>query len=178
MTDLLLKDFDLHEFNQWMLNIQKASEGLNFVLKKIKEIGYEENTLNDWLKNPDMICKENLSEEDIDFKSINVAFLRKEIYRIHDWLTSYGLRPEDLFEIKNGEVFISEFAEHSYFMCNASYLDSGEEALSILYDICYSLMKLKQYGINLHLLQDLLVGKERYDVDMKAFEKFVESNGI
>lgn len=178
MSDLLIEEFDLSEFNRWMLNIQKASEELNFVLKRVKEIGYEENALNDWLKNPDMICKEYLSAENVNSKSINVAFFRKEIYRIHDWLTSYGLRPEDLFIIENGEVSISKLAEHSYFMCNASYLDSGEEALSILYDICDSLMKLKQYGINLYMLQNLLVGKEIYDVDMKAFKKFVENNGI
>ena len=39
-------------------------------------------------------------------------------------------------------------------------------------------MKLKQHKINLHVLQDLLVSEAEYKVDMKAFEKFIESNGI
>lgn len=171
MADLLLKEFDLSEFNRWMLNIQKASEDLNFVLKRIKEIGYEENALNDWLKNPDMICKEILSEEDTDLKST--------IYRIHELLTSYGLRPEDLFEEKNGKIVISEHAEHSYFICNANYLDSGEKVLSTLYDISDSLEELKKHGICLHSLQYLFVEKDgKFDINMENFKKFIEDSEL
>ena len=198
MADLLLTEFDLQEFNEWMLTIQKASKDLNYM-------GYEKITLNELLKNPGSICKEILSEENVlsrifekrqvgifdlenpDYdnclkevrsKSIRAAHLRKRLLRVYELLISYGFRPEDLFEEKNGKVVISQRVEHSYFSRNASYLDSGEEALSILYDICDSLMKLKQHKINLHVLQNLLVSEERYKVDMKAFEKFVDSNGI
>lgn len=37
MSDLLLAEFDLQEFNEWMLTIQKASEDLNYILKKSEE---------------------------------------------------------------------------------------------------------------------------------------------
>lgn len=205
MADLLLTEFDLQEFNEWMLTIQKASKDLNYILKKIRGMGYEKITLNELLKNPGSICKEILSEENVlsrifekrqvgifdlenpDYdnclkevrsKSIRAVHLRKRLLRVYELLISYGFRPEDLFEEKNGKVVISQRVEHSYFSRNASYLDSGEEALSILYDICDSLMKLKQHKINLHVLQNLLVSEERYKVDMKAFEKFVDSNGI
>ena len=157
MSDLILTEFDLQEFNEWMLTIQKASEDLNYILKKIRGMGYEKITLNELLKNPRG---------------------RKRLLRVYELLVSYGFKPEDLFEEENGKVVISQRVEHSYFSRNASYLNSGEEALSILYDICDSLMKLKQHKINLHVLQNLLVSEERYKVDMKAFEKFVDSNGI
>lgn len=205
MSDLILTEFDLSEFNKWMLTIQKASEDLNIILKSIKEMGYEEITLNDLLLVPEAVCNDFLSEKGIsgrifdekhvdifDFenpnyndcideanlKSLNIVHLRKKLYRVHELLASYGFGPGDLFEEKNGKVVISQCAEHSYFSCNASYLNSGEEVLSILYDICDSLMKLKQHKINLHVLQDLLVSEAEYKVDMKAFEKFIESNGI
>ena len=205
MSDLVLTEFDLQEFNEWMITIQKASEDLNYILKKIRGMGYEKITLNELLKNPKGICKEILSEENVlsrifekrqvrifdlenpDYdnclkevrsKSIRAAHLRKRLLRVYELLVSYGFKPEDLFEEENGKVVISQRVEHSYFSRNASYLNSGEEALSILYDICDSLMKLKQHKINLHVLQNLLVSEERYKVDMKAFEKFVDSNGI
>ena len=205
MSDLILTEFDLQEFNEWMLTIQKASEDLNYILKKIRGMGYEKITLNELLKNPRGICKEILSEKNVlnrifekrqigifdlenpDYdnclkevrsKSIRVEQLRKRLIHVYELLVSYGFKPEDLFEEENGKVVISQRVEHSYFSRNASYLNSGEEALSILYDICDSLMKLKQHKINLHVLQNLLVSEERYKVDMKAFEKFVDSNGI
>lgn len=31
MSDLILTEFDLQEFNEWMLTIQKASEDLNYI---------------------------------------------------------------------------------------------------------------------------------------------------
>lgn len=37
MADLLLTEFDLQEFNEWMLTIQKASKDLNYILKKSEE---------------------------------------------------------------------------------------------------------------------------------------------
>lgn len=37
MSDLILTEFDLQEFNEWMLTIQKASEDLNYILKKSEE---------------------------------------------------------------------------------------------------------------------------------------------
>lgn len=45
MSDLILTEFDLQEFNEWMLTIQKASEDLNYILKKIRGMGYEKITL-------------------------------------------------------------------------------------------------------------------------------------
>lgn len=33
MSDLVLTEFDLQEFNEWMLTIQKASEDLNVSLR-------------------------------------------------------------------------------------------------------------------------------------------------
>ena len=192
MSDLILTEFDLQEFNEWMLTIQKASEDLNYILKKIRGMGYEKITLNELLKNPRGICKEILSEKNVlnrifekrqigifdlenpDYdnclkevrsKSIRVAHLRKRLLRVYELLVSYGFKPEDLFEEENGKVVISQRVEHSYFSRNASYLNSGEEALSILYDICDSLMKLKQHKINLHVLQNLLVSEERYKVN-------------
>lgn len=49
MSDLILTEFDLQEFNEWMLTIQKASEDLNYILKKIRGMGYEKITLNSYL---------------------------------------------------------------------------------------------------------------------------------
>ena len=40
MSDLILTEFDLQEFNEWMLTIQKASEYVNYNLKKIIGMGY------------------------------------------------------------------------------------------------------------------------------------------
>ena len=65
MSDLILTEFDLQEFNEWMLTIQKASEDLNYILKKIRGMGYEKITLNELLKNPRGICKEILSEKNV-----------------------------------------------------------------------------------------------------------------
>ena len=125
MSDLILTEFDLSEFNKWMLTIQKASEDLNIILKSIKEMGYEEITLNDLLLVPEAVCNDFLSEKGIsgrifdekhvdifDFenpnyndcideanlKSLNIVHLRKKLYRVHELLASYGFGPGDLFE--------------------------------------------------------------------------------
>ena len=34
MADLLLTEFDLQEFNEWMLTIQKASKDLNVSIRR------------------------------------------------------------------------------------------------------------------------------------------------
>lgn len=169
MPDLIIKNLDINEFNRWMLKLQKATEDLNYFFNRIKERGYGEQSLNDWLKDPETMCKEVLSQED--------AHLKLKLYRAQELLASYAFSPEELFSERNGKIFISSYAEHIFFMYNGNYFDSGEEVLSILYDICHSLRELKRYGIDPHVLQDLIV-KGTYDVNMEAFEEFVENNDI
>lgn len=59
MSDLILTEFDLQEFNEWMLTIQKASEDLNYILKKIRGMGYEKITLNELLKIPEVYARKS-----------------------------------------------------------------------------------------------------------------------
>lgn len=203
MADLLIREFDLFEFNKWMLDVQKASEKLNFILKGFREMGYKEITLDDLLKAPDAMCDKYLSKEivtekvfatknvqktdsensnyndcvrEIDLKLARVAFLRTQIHNTYNLLDLSDFEPDELFEIKNNVVSISSCAEHSYFIRHAKYIDFGEEALSVLYDICDSLERLKTYEIKFHMLQDLLVEKGKYEINMKAFNELINEN--
>lgn len=205
MKHLVLEEFDLHEFNKWMLDIQKIEQEITYVLDFFEKIWCQKITLNELLKDPDVICNKYLSKEAIskrvfrenkvkenDFDNpdyndciraidswlISAESLRKSIYLIHEKMKLENFEPEELFEMENGEVSISKRAEHSYFIRHAKYLDKGEEALSILYDICSSLKELAKHDIHiLHTLQDLFVPKDgKFEVNMKTFKQFVEDS--
>ena len=109
MKNLVLEEFDLHEFNKWMLDIQKLEQKINCVLN-IFGVWHIKITLNELFKDPDVICNKYLSKEAIskrvfrenkvkenDFDNpdyndcisaidsmlIPAEFLRKSIYLIH-----------------------------------------------------------------------------------------------
>lgn len=202
--DLLITKFRISEFNRWMLSIQKRVEDLNLIFDGLKELGYEGVTLDELLEDPDAACDKYFSEKaisesafatrnvdredrdnpiDIGFELqtsplVHAEYLQDRIRSVSDWLNYKGAEPEEFFELEDNVVSISSQAEHGYFIRHVDYLESGEKVLPFLYKICDSLLDLRRYGINLHTLQDLLVEEGGYDVDMEAFEKFVESNDL
>ena len=54
MKNLVLEEFDLHEFNKWMLDIQKLEQKINCVLN-IFGVWHIKITLNELFKDPDVI---------------------------------------------------------------------------------------------------------------------------
>ena len=204
MKNLVLEEFDLHEFNKWILDIQKLEQKINCVLN-IFGVWHIKITLNELFKDPDVICNKYLSKEAIskrvfrenkvkenDFDNpdyndcisaidsmlIPAEFLRKSIYLIHEKIKLENFEPEELFEMENGVVSISKRAEHSYFIRHAKYLGKGEKALSILYDICDSLKELAKHDIHiLHTLQNLFVPKdEKFEVNIETFKQFIKDS--
>ena len=74
MKNLVLEEFDLHEFNKWMLDIQKLEQKINCVLN-IFGVWHIKITLNELFKDPDVICNKYLSKEAISkrvFRENNV----------------------------------------------------------------------------------------------------------
>ena len=65
MKYLVLEEFDLHEFNKWMLDIQKIEQEINYVLNFFEKTWCQKITLNELLKDPDVIYNKYLSKEAI-----------------------------------------------------------------------------------------------------------------
>ena len=170
MKNLVLEEFDLHEFNKWMLDIQKLEQKINCVLN-IFGVWHIKITLNELFKDPDVICNKYLSKEAISKRVFRENKVKENDFDNPDY--------NDCISAIDSMLIPAEFLRKSiYLIRHAKYLGKGEKALSILYDICDSLKELAKHDIHiLHTLQNLFVPKdEKFEVNIETFKQFIKDS--